>query len=84
MYGEIAQWDRVEGGRVDVWWREDGVYGVSLLPDKGRPGCRGTSYVPGSADLPDDFPDAYDAEALLTWGRMQWNRVYGDRGDGDV
>ena len=61
---------RVDGGRIDVWLRDDGLYGVSLLPDEGQPGHPGHSYT--STEDIEGFPPEYDQEALEVWGRAQW------------
>jgi hypothetical protein len=64
--------ERVEGGRIEVWLREDGMFGVSLLPDEGKAdnAAGGRSYT--SAEGLSDFPETYDAEALKAWGRKRW------------
>jgi hypothetical protein len=65
---------QVDGGRVEVWQREDGVFGVSLLPDDIRhPGYPGRSFL--STEGHDGFPDEYNAEGLKAWGRALWDRL---------
>ena len=66
-----SAFEHVEGGRIEVWLRDDGLYGVSLLPDGGG----GHSYV--STERHDGFPAEYDRAALLAWGRTRWQS---DRG----
>jgi hypothetical protein len=66
-----SAFEHVEGGRIEAWLRDDGLFGVSLLPDSGG----GHSYT--SAEGHDGFPAEYDSAALLAWGRARWQR---DRG----
>jgi hypothetical protein len=56
----------VVGGRVEVWLKDDGLFGVSLLPDEGGD----TSFT--SVESHDGFPPTYDEKALLAWGVERW------------
>jgi hypothetical protein len=60
--------EHVEGGRIEAWLRDDGLYGVSLLPEGGG----GKSYV--STEGHEGFPAEYDVAALLAWGKARWRR----------
>lgn len=62
--------EHVQGGRIEVWEREDGLFGVRLLPDQGEPDYPGHSYT--SSESHKGFPDKYDVEALKAWGRARW------------
>jgi hypothetical protein len=62
--------EHVDGGRIEAWQRLDGLFGVRLLPNEGQPGYPGYSYT--STEAHDGFPDSYDVEALLAWGRAKW------------
>ena len=68
--------ERVDGGRVEVWLRKDGLFGVTLLPDEGQPGYPGISFTSG--DPPDGFPESYDRGELKAWGRAHWEKCSGD------
>ena len=62
------EFEHVEGGRIEAWMEDSGVFGVSLLPDGGG----GHSYT--SAESHKDFPATYDPTALLAWGRARWHQ----------
>ena len=62
--------EHVVGGRIEAWQREDGLFGVRLLPNEGQPDYPGHSYT--STEGHDGFPESYDVEALLAWGRARW------------
>ena len=59
-------------GRVEVWRRPDGLWGVTWLPHKGHPDYPSVTYTPGDPDSPSDFPNDYDVEALVEWARRRW------------
>jgi hypothetical protein len=61
-----ADFERVEGGRIEVWQEPGGTFGVTLLPDEGG----GHTYM--AAEGHDGFPAEYDPAALLAWGRERW------------
>jgi hypothetical protein len=72
---EILRQEVLEGGRIELWQRPDGLWGVSLLPNFGHRGYPGTTFVPG-ADAPSDFPSGRqpDIERVLAWAREVWER----------
>jgi hypothetical protein len=69
---EQAEFMHVPGGRIEVWRRDDGLFGVSLLPDEGQEDYPGYTYTSTEDNLPGDFPSSYDLEALKAWGRARW------------
>jgi hypothetical protein len=72
---DILRQEILEGGRIELWQRPDGVWGVSLLPNYGRRGYPGETHVPGSL-APADFPSGRepDTEKVLAWARDLWHR----------
>jgi hypothetical protein len=74
-YQKLSDIDRIERvweqGRIEVWRRSDGIWGVSLLPDEGKRGYPGVTYAPGP-DAPPGFPQEYNPDVLLTWARENW------------
>jgi len=71
---EDTQVFRVDGGRIEVWKRDDDVFGVSLLADGET---SGTTYMPNDSLTPTDFPSTYDVPALEAWGRNEWKKRSG-------
>ena len=65
----------VDGGRIEIWQRDDGLFGVALLPDIGGPSNEGTTYT--STQDPDGFPATYDEDALEQWARKEWSKRLG-------
>jgi hypothetical protein len=61
---------RVDGGKIEIWQREDGLFAVTMLPDQGQRGYPGKSYT--SAEALDGFPKTYNVAALKEWGRKRW------------
>jgi len=72
---QILRQEVLEGGRIELWQRPDGVWGVSLLPNFGRRHFPGRTYSPGPHAAP-DFPSGRqpDAEKVLAWARDAWQR----------
>jgi hypothetical protein len=70
---------RVDGGKIEIWQREDGLFGVTTLPDEGQPGYPGHSYT--SAEGLAGFPQTYDVDALRAWDRKRWADALADRLD---
>ncbi len=66
-----SDYSRVDGGKIEIWKNEDGLFGVTLLPDEGQPGYPGFSCT--SAEGHTGFPETYDAEALKAWGQKRWS-----------
>jgi hypothetical protein len=73
--GEIVRQEVLEGGRLELWQRLDGVWGVSLLPNYGHRHYPGVNFTPGK-DAPRDFPSGRqpDIESVLAWARAVWQR----------
>ena len=64
--------ERIDRGHVEVWRRDDGVWGVSWEPDEGRSDDPATTYIGGGDLTPPNFPTEYDPEELLAWARNEW------------
>jgi len=65
--------EQVTRGWIEVWRREDGVWGVSWSPYKGDPDYPGTTHTLTDEQRPGDFPMEYDPESLLDWARHRWS-----------
>jgi len=65
-----SEFERVDGGRIEIWQRDDGLFAVRLLPDEGQPGYPAFTYT--STEGHQGFPETYDPEALMAWGRARW------------
>jgi len=57
--------DLVQDADADVW-------GLTWAPDFAEPDWPGHTYSPDDGDLPGDYPDPSDAEALVEWGRKHF------------
>ena len=53
-------------------YEEAGVWGLAWNPDSGEPDWPGHTYRPDDNDLPNDYPDPADVEALVEWGRKHF------------
>jgi hypothetical protein len=53
-------------GRIEVWLRDDGLFGVSFFPDSGP------DHSCTSSEDHEGFPGIYDERALLEWGHAKW------------
>jgi hypothetical protein len=62
--------ERVGRGKVRIWRRVDGGWGVTWLPDQGERDYPGLTYTPDIA--PPGMPNDYDPEALMFWARRYW------------
>ena len=51
---------------------ELGAWRLTWNPDFGEPDWPGHTYSPEDDDLPGDYPDAADVEALVEWGRRHF------------
>ncbi len=67
-----AHREQLDDGSVEVWRRDDGVWGVSWHPREGQTDYPATTYIGGGDLTPDDFPTEYDPEELLAWARKEW------------
>jgi hypothetical protein len=63
---------RLERGWVDVWRRDDGVWGVSWSPDGREPDYPGTTHTSEDDRLPAGFPRGFDPERLHAWAAERW------------
>jgi hypothetical protein len=65
--------ERLRRGWLDLFEDpEAGVWGLAWAPDFGEPDCPGHTYSPRDDDLPDDYPDPADVDALVEWGRRHF------------
>ena len=61
--------ERLRRGWLDLYQDgETGVWVVAWNPDSGEPDWPGYTYMPEDDDLPSDYPDPADVEALVGWG----------------
>ena len=63
--------ERLRRGWLDQH-AEGGAWGLAWNPDFGEPDWPGHTYSPDDDDLPGDYPDLADAEALVEWGRKHF------------
>lgn len=62
--------ERLVRGWLDLYSdMETGEWRLSWEPDQGEPDWPGHTYLPIDGDLPDDYPDPHDSDALIEWGR---------------
>jgi hypothetical protein len=65
--------ERLGRGWLDLAQDPDGAaWGLTWNPDFGEPDWPGHTYSREDGDLPADFPDPADAEALVEWGRKHF------------
>jgi hypothetical protein len=65
--------ERLARGWLDLYQHtEAGAWGLAWEPDFGEPDWPGHTYAPHDEDLPSDYPDPADAEALVEWGRRHF------------
>lgn len=65
--------ERLTRGWLDLY--QDGETGTWVLawgPAFGEPDWPGHTYEPHDEDLPGDYPDPTDVEALVEWGRRHF------------
>jgi hypothetical protein len=65
--------EQLARGWVEVWRRDDGVWGVSFEPYEGDPDYPGVTYTPSDERRPSDFPTDYDPDALMAWAKARWS-----------
>jgi hypothetical protein len=70
MVERNSKFEHVKGGRIEIWERDDGLFGVTLAPDIGVTGFPGHTYA--SSERITGFPETYDEDALMAWGRARW------------
>jgi hypothetical protein len=65
--------ERVSRGNLDLS-RDDktGKWQLAWAPDYGEPDWPGHTYSPDDEDLPGDYPDTSDADALVEWGQRHF------------
>ena len=51
---------------------ETGAWRLAWGPDSGEPDWPGHTYAPEDDDLPGDYPEPTDADALVEWGRRHF------------
>ena len=64
--------ERLSDGWLDLRRDAEGVWRLRWTPDKSHPGYPGTTFSPGDAYLPSDHPGFDDPDALIAWGRKQF------------
>jgi len=64
--------ERLGRGWLDLCQEERGTWSLSWNPDFGEPDRPGHTYSPDDGDLPGDYPDTADVEALVDWGRRHF------------
>ena len=65
--------ERLTRGWLDLY--EDtkaGAWGLAWAPDFGEPDWPGHTYAPDDEDLPSDYPDPADPDALVEWGQRHF------------
>jgi hypothetical protein len=61
--------ERLARGNLDLYRDSHAAeWLLSWRPDQGEPDWPGHTYSPEDDDLPSDYPDARDQEALVAWG----------------
>jgi hypothetical protein len=65
--------ERLARGWLDRYQAaETGAWVLAWAPAFGEPDWPGHTYTPEDDDLPSDYPDPSDAEALVEWGRRHF------------
>jgi hypothetical protein len=65
--------ERLRRGWLDLYHdAEVGAWVLGWNPDSGEPDWPGHTYSPEDDDLPSDYPDPADADALVDWGRRHF------------
>jgi hypothetical protein len=65
--------ERLTRGWLDLYYDPAaGAWRIAWDPDSGEPDWPGHTYKPHDDDLPGDYPDPADVEALLKWGRKHF------------
>ena len=65
--------ERLRRGWLDLCQHADfGAWDLTWNPDAGEPDWPGHTYSAEDDDLPADYPDRADAEALVEWGRRHF------------
>jgi hypothetical protein len=65
--------ERLSRGFLDLYQDpQAGTWRLAWEPDQGEPDWPGHTYWSDDEDLPSDYPDATDAEALVDWGRKHF------------
>jgi hypothetical protein len=65
--------ERLARGWLDLFQHaEAGPWGVAWDPDSGEPDWPGHIYSPHDDDLPSDYPNPAEAEAVAEWGRKHF------------
>jgi len=65
--------ERLRRGWLDLFQQaEDRAWSLGWNPDFGEPDWPGHTYAPEDDDLPGDYPNPADVEALLEWGRKHF------------
>ena len=65
--------ERLRRGWLDLCEHAElGAWGLTWNPDFAEPDWPGHTYSPEDDDLPGDYPDAADVEALVDWGRRHF------------
>lgn len=65
--------ERLGRGWLDLYEdAEAGAWRLTWGPDFGEPDWPGHTYSPEDGDLPTDYPDPADCDALVEWGRRHF------------
>jgi hypothetical protein len=65
--------ERLRRGRLELYpYGDVGEWGLAWSPDYGEPDWPGHTYWPEDEDLPNDYPDRADADALVEWARRHF------------
>jgi hypothetical protein len=65
--------ERLDRGNIDLYRESETVeWRLSWAPDHGEPDWPGHTYSTQDEDLPSDFPDSGDVDALVEWGRKHF------------
>jgi hypothetical protein len=73
METAVYQRERLTRGWIVLCQDADtGAWRLAWDPDGGEPDWPGHVYSPEDDDLPDDYPDPGDVDALVGWGRRHF------------
>jgi hypothetical protein len=65
--------ERLTRGWLDLYHdAEAGTWRLAWGPDFAEPDWPGHTYAPEDEDLPTDYPDPADVDALVDWGRKHF------------
>ncbi len=69
---DIYRRERLSHGWLDLQRDDNGKWSIRWAPDEGHPDHPGHTYKAGDEQLPDDYPESDDPDALIAWGKKRF------------